>query len=260
MDIDALECESNGYKEGRNPMFGEWSQTFDIKPVTNGNRKKKNEFYQLVRQSLTNRFVYTHQVAVEITLFHDEQDRLETTLLGDLDNYAKTICDAISGSEGVLIDDCQIHSLTVSWIDRHAKSPEFEISIKAGPDDFQPTPVNLYEMPDGLYYPLSDECWTREGTKPSSEGIKETTLLTWRNLTQGIIEIREKCQNAGIDRVTAFQNTMGLKPQQWGFHRNRARDSGFSIITMDEWLNRIEQWLPTCTNDGMRKLVSNLLP
>jgi Holliday junction resolvase RusA-like endonuclease len=99
-------------------LWGEWQQKFDFPPVSYSNQsQRKREFKERVRGELTNEFVFFGEVKLDITLYLEEQKLLETPEYGDLDNYAKSICDAIKGKGGLLIDDCQIQSLAISWID-----------------------------------------------------------------------------------------------------------------------------------------------
>ena len=59
-------------------------------------------------------------------MYLNEQRRYETPDSGDLDNYAKVICDALKGKNGILIDDIQIQRLNIGWIDT-TKEECFEV-------------------------------------------------------------------------------------------------------------------------------------
>lgn len=86
-------------------------------------------------------FLYFGEVKVEIMLYLNEQKRLETPELADLDNYAKLICDSLKGPFGLLIDDSQIQTLSIWWID-YPKSSYFEIRvIGLLPDEYLVKPV-----------------------------------------------------------------------------------------------------------------------
>lgn len=160
---EPFEIEARGVAEGINPMFGEWSQKFDLEPVSYSNSgPARAEFKQAIRDQLKNKFVFVGEVRLTVTLYLDEQKMLETPAYGDLDNYAKQLLDSIKGHGGLLIDDCQVQRLDISWVDV-PYGAHFEIEIRSSTDDFLPEPLKLYEMPDGLYYPISTQVWTQTG-------------------------------------------------------------------------------------------------
>jgi hypothetical protein len=99
---------------------------------------------------------------------------LETPSYRDIDNHAKQLLDTIKGHGGLLIDDCQVQHIDISWVDV-PRGARFEMAIKASADDFMPLPVRLYEMPDGLCYPLSEQTWTKEALQAAS--VEQTLAL-----------------------------------------------------------------------------------
>ena len=144
-------------------MFGEWHQQFDVEPVSYSNPgPARAAFKHSVRQQLKNKFVFVGEISLIVTLYLDEQKMLESPAYGDIDNHAKQILDTIKGNGGLLVDDCQVQHLDISWIDV-PYGANFEVKIKSNPDDFLPLPLKLFEMPDGLFYPISDQVWTKEG-------------------------------------------------------------------------------------------------
>lgn len=147
--------EAQGVKKGINPMFGTWKQKFEVEPVPYQNqRSKKNEFRNTVQGQLTSKYVFFGEIKVIITLYLNEQKAEENPQYGDLDNYAKQILDCTKGSNGLMIDDCQVQALNISWIDIPGDS-YFEVDIEGRPDDFCQKPLKLYEMPDGKFYSIS---------------------------------------------------------------------------------------------------------
>ena len=54
-----MKIETQGVKEGINPMFGTWEQDFEIEPVSYQNqRDRKNEFRKAVQAQLTPKYVF----------------------------------------------------------------------------------------------------------------------------------------------------------------------------------------------------------
>lgn len=179
-----FEIEARGAAQGINPLFGKWHQKFEFEPVSYSNENiRRSKFRDRVRAGLNNKFVYTNLVKVVITIYLDEQKLLETPAYGDLDNFAKSILDAIKGRDGLLIDDCQVQSLDISWIDI-PHGAYFEIEVHGSPDDFCQNSLRLYEMSDGSYYPLSKYIWTQSGVKDLNEKDLFFTLLVLASMTK----------------------------------------------------------------------------
>ncbi|MEV0172134.1 RusA family crossover junction endodeoxyribonuclease [Streptomyces sp. NPDC050803] len=60
--------------------------------------------------------VFTHDVEVSLEWFIEESRRHQTHLVADLDNVLKPILDAVTGIDGIMIDDNQIQSIHASWM------------------------------------------------------------------------------------------------------------------------------------------------
>ncbi|GAA3399233.1 RusA family crossover junction endodeoxyribonuclease [Streptomyces roseoviridis] len=60
--------------------------------------------------------VFTHDVEASVVWFVDEARRYQTHLVADLDNVIKPILDAVTGADGIMIDDNQIQSIRASWM------------------------------------------------------------------------------------------------------------------------------------------------
>jgi len=233
--LDAHEIEARGYTEGINPMFGEWKQQFNIEPVSYSNQKSaKESFKKLFRQQLNNKFVFTNEIKLEIILYLNEQKMLESPAYGDLDNYAKQLLDSMKGYGGLFIDDCQVQHLDISWIDV-PKNAYFEIKIKSHPDDFLLEPLKLYEMPDGLYYPISEQTWTKEGIKKNETNSKYEIAKGLEILTMNKKKIRHKLRQEGKQQLDAYQISKYISPTLMGFHKSRVIDSGYELIDYKSW-------------------------
>jgi hypothetical protein len=168
-DEDPITLERTGCKAGLNPMFGEWQHRFPFAPVPYADGGAKRRVFRATMQSqLSNKWIYSHNVQLEITLYLDVQTILETSDTADLDNYAKAILDGLKGPQGIMLDDTQVQSLVISWLDGYGK-PSFTIETKASPDDFVIKPVEFYEMPDGLWYPHSRLVWSNGGEAALSD-------------------------------------------------------------------------------------------
>lgn len=233
------EIEARGAAEGINPMFGEWRQRFDLEPVSYSNPGPARAlFKQAVRNQLKNKFVFVGEVRLTITLYLNEQKMLETPAYGDLDNYAKQLLDSIKGHGGLFIDDCQVQRLDISWVDV-PYDDHFEIEIRSGPDDFLPEPLKLYEMPDGLYYPISAQVWTQSGLVEAQDDSIHAMAGALAAMTKGKKALRHKLRQDGSPQFRAFQLGKYISPFLMGFHRSRVVDSGYELVSRATWENSL---------------------
>ena len=232
---EPFEIERRGAAAGINPMFGEWQQTFDLEPVSYANAgNARAAFKTMVREQLTNKYVFVGEISLRVVLYLDEQKMLETPSYGDIDNHAKQLLDTIKGHGGLLIDDCQVQHIDISWVDV-PRGASFEMAIKASPDGFMPLPLRLYEMPDGLYYPLSEQAWTTEGLQAVS--VEQTLALAHAlaDMTRRKRTLRHELRQAGLPQFRAFQHGKYVSPILRGFHRTRVEQSGFELVGLKTW-------------------------
>lgn len=231
---ESIDIEYNLHRMGYNPMFGELTLHFPFEPKCYQDEFKQNKSKQDYLLKIQERFkslhyYYTNDVKVVITLLFSEHKRYATPDIGDLDNYAKVICDSLKGVNGIMIDDTQIQSLDITWVDTCADH-RFEIMIKSLPDYFSLKPLKLFEMPDHLFYPLSQISWTINGPEKLSDDAfnKYVEYLkasihrskTWRH------ELRE----SGSNPNDAYFMSRDISPDIRGYHKNRILDAGFEIV------------------------------
>ena len=234
LNKEPMEIENDGYQKGRNPMMGEYHKTFNFAPVPSGHRNRK-AFVEAVHRTLDNlKYVYYGEVKVDIELYLNEQTRLETSILADLDNYAKLICDSIKGPDGLLIDDSQIQSLHISWIDSSGID-NFTLSIKGHPDEFVLKPLSLFEMPDRLYYPLSSKQWKLGKIIKTTQKQKQFFLVILHRMISAKILFRHSLRQEGSHRLQAFWESQSISPILNGFHKSRIIESGFDLHNLDKW-------------------------
>lgn len=234
-DLDQIDVERKGAVAGLNPMFGEWRQTFNFEPVSYSNRgDARADFKRRVREALKTQFVYTSQVTLTATLYLEEQKLLETPSYGDLDNYAKSLLDSLKGLGTPLIDDCQVQRLDISWIDV-PHTPRFEVELRGSPDDFALTPLRLFEMPDGLYYPISTRSWSPEGPEELQERDVTAMVNVTAKMTAAKRQLRHKLRTGGIPQFRAFQYGKYVSPTLSGFHPTRIAESGFELVSLRSW-------------------------
>jgi len=160
-------------REDQNPepeRHAVWEKTFNFSPVpySSNNRSRKKNFCQQIQDVISDsNFIYVDLLLdMRIELYTNLKELHRIHKVPDLDNSLKLICDSLKGAKGLVIDDCQFQHISISTIDT-CLSPHFRIEIRSISDEYMMKPVSLFEMPDGLYYPLSI-------TTLDSEGKRET--------------------------------------------------------------------------------------
>jgi len=77
-DTDPISVERAGSDACVNPMFGEWQHTFPFAPVPYGDGgQKRAAFRKAIQAELKNRWIYSHEIQLEITLHVDVQTVLK---------------------------------------------------------------------------------------------------------------------------------------------------------------------------------------
>lgn len=84
-----------------------------------------------------------------------EQERYENPDLPDMDNIIKPILDGLTGPDGVLIDDCQVQTVSSHWIDWNKKE-HHNIRIRYCPDDYvSKQNLAFVNIGNNLYMPFN---------------------------------------------------------------------------------------------------------
>lgn len=253
------QTERSGYELGNNPYFGKWEQQFNFPPVSYANKSElKQKFKSKLQSNISTNYMFTQQIQLKIVLYLNEEKMLNTPEYGDLDNYAKSICDAIKGNNGLIIDDCQIQRLDISWIDIPNES-YFEIEIQSTPDDYCYNQLSLYEMHDKKYYPISEKIWdngsmVEKTLEENFFGIASYSLLT--TLTK---KIRHKIRQEGSSQFNAYSEAKLLSPTVLGYHKTRIIDSGFNIVKKSEWKKELNDWLTNSDDSDLKNSIIKIL-
>jgi len=215
------------------------SRRFNFAPVPYGH-KSREEFTEKLQAELVDiDFVYYGEVKLDITIYFDEQKRLETPELADLDNYAKLICDALKGPNGLLIDDTQIQSLSISWIDT-LQPHYFTIVVDSAPDEYVMKPLSLYEMPDHLFYPVSHKSWAKERGKEEGIEQNQSLLAGLYIMIKRSRKFRHALRLKSYHRTDAYLRSRGLLPILKGFNKSRVAESGFQLYHLNEWTSKMD--------------------
>jgi hypothetical protein len=134
----------------------------------------------------------------------------------DVDNILKPTLDALSGPDGILIDDCQVQAVTSSWIDwTREDQQQLTIRIRHIADDFLPRQsLAFVDLGRNLYMPVH-------------VGLPaEARTLIASYLASAVIG-RDKLVALGAE----FSSSRAIMPVQRVFHRSRL-GKGFRLGTL----------------------------
>lgn len=227
--------ESKGVANGVNPFFGEWHQEFRFPPVSHTAKgDKRQEFQKRLQSEIACVYYFTDEVKVDITLHLDEQRVRESDSTADVDNFAKGILDCLKGKFGIMIDDCQIQSLSISWIDIYTEDEWFEVTVKGHPDEFMLRDITLYEMPDGLWYPISNKTWDNGVSKPKCDIDVVAAPLLLEIMTEFTNKLRAVLRQSGLNRMQAYRKSQYFATPARGFHKSRVEGS-FPLAPLKKW-------------------------
>ena len=156
------------------------------------------------------RYLLSGDVKLSIRWHVSQRVRYEGDGSADVDNIIKPIADALSGVDGVMIDDCQIQELTCYWTDQDSEAEKLSIELRSLSDEYvMKDHLVFLHVGKGLYYPLSSDI-----PPPMLVGIAESV----------------------IERAVAPD--LYLRPVQRVFHRSRI--NGFRTSTLDELRARLD--------------------
>lgn len=121
--------------------------------------KQKKAFKEFVRK-LTRQVdvIVAGDVGVEVIWYTHEQLRFEAPNFLDIDNISKVIIDALSGPEGVIVDDCVVQHQSCTWIDTGGRE---YIEIKISYNDtncFPKKDICFLHLGKHLYHIASTDC------------------------------------------------------------------------------------------------------
>lgn len=187
----------------------------------------KTEIKRLISQA---RCLFVHDISVDIVVYTLLNRKYESDSSVDLDNMLKPLLDALAGFEGIIIDDCQVQSINIHWIDSYGR--EFtQINISDAFGYMIPREdIFFVKFYKGLCFPLS----------------KKNTLEYTTNIIGRLIrmyKIRDMLDSS-LDKPKAEVLTMqreyeyawGKTPCRRVFHISRV--NGFPVTDIDE-LRRI---------------------
>ncbi|NEK87949.1 RusA family crossover junction endodeoxyribonuclease [Blastococcus saxobsidens] len=233
---------------GWRPDTGSMRHEFRFDPLHYGSGgEQQAAFKRRMRDELQQYgFILTDEVAITWRLLVDEQARWESDIGADVDNFAKLLNDGLCGPGGIIIDDVQVQSLHVSWID--ATESSFELQVECGPDDGLTRPLSLYQLADDLWHPLPDS--VRANPEHAAH-----LLYALDNRVFFVRRLRHLLRQRGLPARAAYEAAQNYAVISRGFHSTRAASNGFPRVRRHAWMAQYTRptELPEVTGDEIER-------
>lgn len=199
------------------PDHGELSLSLDMPPASRQATTAAKKRVKSAIRELTRPLKYLLDGYVWITLdwqIH-ERFRWESDASADIDNIIKPLLDALSGPDGVIIDDSQVKSLSSNWFAITTDDQRVDIKIEFIKDEWLPKDGLVFVRIKGpLCYPV-----------PAS--VRERGLNTWLQWLTGVNEAREK-----IEKITSNYYPARYLMSHRYFHRSRL--GSFEVLELSQ--------------------------
>ncbi|HEX7154047.1 MAG TPA: RusA family crossover junction endodeoxyribonuclease [Thermoanaerobaculia bacterium] len=198
------------------PVFGELQFEFALAPVSvQSKAAAKKTLAAAIRASTRQlEYILTGDVSVEVEWLVHARARYESDASPDIDNIIKPLLDSFAGPDGLIIDDCQIRSLGVAWIDWTRSDEQLRISFRYSPDEWTSRAgLRFVQLSGNLCLPF-------EGGLPG-------------DLLRPLLEHYERAlivSNELDQLVGDYYLARAVLPVQRLFHRTRIR--GFPVSTL----------------------------
>jgi Holliday junction resolvase RusA-like endonuclease len=167
-------------------------------------------------------YLLTGDLKVVIEWQISERARYESDSAADVDNIVKPILDALSGPDGVMVDDCQVQELTCYWTGGYAypEAERISVELRFDPDAYlSKAGLVFLRVQNGLYFPIHED------------GPPEAVLLLAEHLLERYQMARE------LAAASAAQQSGHLTlPVQRVFHRSKL--GTFRVTTLEELRER----------------------
>ncbi|MDP9350732.1 MAG: RusA family crossover junction endodeoxyribonuclease [Chloroflexota bacterium] len=200
--------------------FGKMEFSIEGSPVSiQASKDVRDAYIASIRRHFARlQFLLTGEIILEITWLISAKSRFETDAKADIDNCLKPIIDALTGPEGLIVDDCQLRGLYVCW--RHAESgPErLYFSFEFGADEYcARSSLAFVRLTKGLCTPVNRD-WPLAVREAWAQALREGERR------------KDKMEQLGV----LYPLVTGLLGTSRPFHVTRLRQ--FPVISLDEFV------------------------
>jgi hypothetical protein len=170
------------------------------------------------------KYLLSGEVRVDIEWVIHEKDRYETDAAPDIDAILKPLLDAMSGPDGVLVDDSQVQSVSCRWIDHGSREQCLNFEIRFLPDQWVSKEGLIFvHFGDSLCFPLNDNM-------PNDLAVRCAETV------RSMLDTKRRIEAETEDYYVARQ----MLPAQRMFHRTRVAQK-FKVIEETVYLSKLRR-------------------
>ena len=202
----------------RPPLKGKIKLVFDSAPVSYQARpEKKLELTEKIRSEIDHaNYLLTGDVRMAIKWHQRVKTRYESDNSPDLDNILKPIMDALSGPSGIMVDDCQVQSLSCRWADRRGRDERVEVKLTYNPDHWlRKEGLRFIHVANGLCFPFP-----------------ERTPMEALGMIIGSMQSSLEAKNIILEHRHDYRRAQLILPRHRFFHRTRV--TNFEVLEVSE--------------------------
>lgn len=160
-----------------------------VEPVSLQASRRKKELITSEIHNIISKFsfILLSDVQISIEWHIHPQKRYESDSSADVDNIIKPILDAISGSRGIIVDDCQVQAISCHWVDWDRDEQKITITIQMIDNDAWRLKYDLVfvHMGKGLCYPIALQGEAPEEVLSIVEALKDRIERRERRMAEG---------------------------------------------------------------------------
>ncbi|MEJ6482071.1 RusA family crossover junction endodeoxyribonuclease [Nostoc punctiforme UO1] len=216
--IKALEAANDGKVPS---PFGSLEFKIPGSPVSIQAKKAARDEYVTRIKSSFGKIDYflIGDIHLEFRWYISAKSRYETDANSDLDNALKPTIDALTGLDGLFIDDCQVRSLHVAWSHSMSGTEYINVRIDFASDEWCcRDDIIFIDIGQGLCV-LAPKLLPTEG----------------KQLWTSMLKTRAISKDALLSFGVSYPSVASLLGAPRPFHRTRVR--GFEVATLNEYVN-----------------------
>jgi Holliday junction resolvase RusA-like endonuclease len=199
------------------PELGEITFSLPVAPVSQqaASAAKRSLVAEIRKITSPLEYILDGEVKIEIQWHIHERLRWETDASPDVDNILKPLLDGLCGRDGLLIDDCQVQSITAFWCGWTRDDQQLDIRVRFGPDEYlNKAGLSFVRVKDALCFPVPAE-------------ILHKGLTIWLDAIEGATQAREKI----ADLTKSYYPARYVLPRGL-IHRSRIKE--FPVHELEE--------------------------
>lgn len=202
--------------------FGEYNFSISIIPVScQSSRSNIKNFQSSINDKIKDcPNIFVGEIGISIEWHTSHESRYMTSQSCDIDNIIKPIIDSMTGFNGLFVDDCQVQTVTCSWIDKNLEINDFlyinVYSLERNNDlVFNKRNIVFFQWYDKIYYLINN----------NNKIVVESIV----NICNKILELNN-LYDLNINELSSKIWPLGAVK----FHYDRIKKAGFPLIKVEE--------------------------